>query len=120
MRWQFDGAVQEAHLSLAPEGLGAIDLHVQVEEGAVRLHLSAAEITTRDLLSEGLPRLRERLGDSGLSLGQASVATHHDGQRGAQHPFARPGGDGASSELAGDVVAAPVVRRGQGLLDHYA
>lgn len=120
MRWQFDGAVQEARLSLAPEGLGAIDLHVQVEEGAVRLHLSAAEITTRELLSEGLPRLRERLGDSGLSLGQASVATHHDGQRGAQHPFARTGGDGASSESVGDIVAAPVVRRGQGLLDHYA
>ena len=117
LRWQFDGTVQEAHLSLAPDGLGAIDLHVQVEEGAVRLHLSAAEGITRELLSEGLPRLRERLGDSGLSLGQTSVTTSQDGQRGAQTPSARPGGARTSGQ---GEVTAPVVRRGQGLLDHYA
>lgn len=119
LRWQFDGAVQEAHLSLAPEGLGAIELHVQVEEGSVRLHLGASEAPTRELLSEHLPRLRERLGDSGLALGQASVSTPQDPRQGTATPYARQSGD-KESMREGIPEPAPVIRRGQGLLDHYA
>lgn len=119
VRWQSEGGLQEARLSLAPEGLGAIEMHVQVDEGAVRLHVEAVDARTRDLLSEGLPRLRERLGDSGLSLGQASVSTPQDQQRGGGTAFARSGSARASTrEVEG--VAAPTIRRGQGLLDHYA
>lgn len=117
--WQLGQDVQEARIELAPQDLGAIDLQVRVQDGRVQVHIGAAQQATRDLLSEALPRLRELLGDSGLSLSQASVFSQDAQSRG--HPAwparsGREAGELATSELP----AALTPPRLRGLLDHYA
>lgn len=116
--WQLGQEVQEARIALAPDDLGAIDLQVRVQDGRVNVHMGAAQPATRELLSEALPRLRELLGESGLSLSQASVFSQDAQSRG--HPaWSRPRGP----DRADQVQEAPspiTVTRSRGLLDHYA
>ena len=117
IHWQLGAGVQEARIELAPEGLGPLELRVQVEAGQVQLHIGAAHAVTRELLNEALPRLRELLGDSGLSLGQASVSSQQERPSPpipTRHvlPFAEP--------EAAEVRITPVRRLSRGLLDHYA
>lgn len=116
--WQLGQEVQEARIALAPDDLGAIDLQVRVQEGRVQVHMGAAQPATRELLSEALPRLRELLGESGLSLSQASVFSQDAQSRG--HPvWSRSRGP----DRADQVQEAPspiTATRSRGLLDHYA
>lgn len=119
--WQLGQEVQEARIALAPDDLGAIDVQVRVQEGRVQVHMAAAQPATRELLSEALPRLRELLGDSGLSLSQASVFNQDAQSRGHSSPFWR--GETAAGEPERDRAEAPAVlapRRTRGLFDHYA
>jgi flagellar hook-length control protein FliK len=117
--WQLGQDVQEARIELAPQDLGAIDLQVRVQDGRVQVHIGAAQQATRDLLSEALPRLRELLGDSGLSLSQASVFSQDAQSRGHQAWPVR-GGREAGELAASELPVALTPPRARGLLDHYA
>lgn len=118
IHWQLDSGLQEARIELAPEGLGALELHVQVEDGQVQLHIGAAHAATRELLGEALPRLRELLGDSGLSLGQATVSSQQQRPNPSQPLWKSASTDDADSAL--ETPAIKPLRRSRGLFDHYA
>jgi len=117
IHWQLGAGVQEARIELAPEGLGPLELRVQVEAGQVQLHIGAAHAATRELLGEALPRLRELLGDSGLSLGQASVSSQQE--RTPPPMPLRTASSTAPPEPEEPPIRMPL-RRARGLLDHYA
>ncbi|MDP3858028.1 MAG: flagellar hook-length control protein FliK [Stagnimonas sp.] len=119
IRWQLGDGVQEARIELAPAGLGALELRVQVEAGQVQLHIGAAQAATRELLNEALPRLRELLGDSGLSLGQTSVFDQQERTPARSAPGWPGRASSAFVEDDGPLAWTPV-RAGRGLFDHYA
>ncbi len=116
-----DQHVGEAHIRLNPPELGAVDIKISLVDDKTFVQLTAANSAARDELTQSLPRLRELLSASGLSLGGASVHHGSAGQNGggpaprvvvpAYTPFA-----GANDEFE----PRPAAVRATGRIDLFA
>ena len=89
--------LQSAQIRLTPADLGPVRVHVSVDEGSTNVSFHVQHTLTREALEQALPRLREMLSDSGLSLGQASV-----NDSGVSTGNQDQGSAGGSSTRAGD------------------
>lgn len=127
VQWMAERGGGEVTLRVAPEGLGPVEIRLQLDGDRVDLGLQAAQAETRQALQDALPKLREMLSQSGLQLGHADVGQRQssgaspngDGRDGARS-F---GGDARGTNAADDTATPIVVRsppRGNGLLDLYA
>lgn len=65
---------QQGSLTLTPEHLGPVEVQISVNRETANVWFSAPHADTRAALSDAMPRLRELLGASGLSLGQSGVS----------------------------------------------
>jgi flagellar hook-length control protein FliK len=74
-----DQHMSEARIKLNPPELGAVDIKISLVDDKTFVQLTAGNSAARDELTQSLPRLRELLSASGLSLGGASV---HGGSAG--------------------------------------
>ena len=112
-------ASPEAEIRVTPPELGPIHARVSVDNGVASVTLSAPSPETRDALEAALTTLRERLAESGLALGGASVS-------GERAPRDAPGDErlarAADANAADPLPPAPAVRRLriEGLVDLYA
>ena len=77
-----DQNLGEAHIKLNPPELGAVDIKISFVDDKTFVQLTAGSSAARDELTQSLPRLRELLSASGLSLGGASVHGGSGGQGG--------------------------------------
>ena len=77
-----DQNVGEAHIKLNPPELGAVDIKISLVDDKTFVQITAGTSAARDELTQSLPRLRELLSASGLSLGGASVHGGSGGQGG--------------------------------------
>jgi flagellar hook-length control protein FliK len=114
--WQVKSDVQSARVQLTPEGMGPVDVRIDVDGKQVSVNFTAAHVETRQALEQSVPQLRAMLAGSGLTLGQTSVQQH------ARQDSPAPGSssaqrDGAHSSDAA-VVSTVLARRG--LVDEYA
>ncbi len=111
---------QEGSLSLTPEHLGPLEVRISVSQDSTSIWFGAQHADTRAALTDALPRLREMLAASGLSLGHAGVSHEMPRQdaRRADVPFAGAGSEAGPVEA---VPAAPLARRvSSALLDTWA
>jgi flagellar hook-length control protein FliK len=83
VQWLVDQHVGEARIKLNPPELGAVEVKISLVEDKTFVHLTAATSSARDELAQSLPRLRELLSSSGLSLGGATVQGGQTGHGGA-------------------------------------
>ncbi len=120
--WMVEHQVSRAELRLHPAHLGPIEVSVTVNNDEVSVSFQASHPATREALESSLPRLRELLGDSGLSLGQASVSQQFaGGQRTPERALAPQHGGGSSFDERSTQIEAPITTRVRmGLLDAYA
>jgi flagellar hook-length control protein FliK len=120
IQWRLADGVQEARIEVHPPALGPIEVQLQLDDGSLKVHLSASHAETRALLQGELPRLREVLQQSGLTLAEAAVG--RDPGRSPPPPpprSARRGETGVSeSGEVGDTSSTWLRRRG--LIDDYA
>ncbi|MGI9205862.1 MAG: flagellar hook-length control protein FliK [Woeseiaceae bacterium] len=72
--WMTTRNIQNAEIRLNPAELGPIRVQVSVQDDAAQLTFTAQHAQTRDALEIAMPRLREMLGENGLSLGGATVS----------------------------------------------
>ena len=114
-----DRGEQVASLRLSPENLGPVEVRIAVREGETSVWFAAAHADTRAALEQSLPRLREMLGASGLSLADASVfsQTPRDPQRGFTSAALARAAQESGADPAGGIVMQ--VSR-PGLVDLYA
>lgn len=119
LTWLVDRGDQVASLRLSPENLGPLEVRIAVREGETSIWFGAANADTRAALEQSLPRLKEMLGASGLSLANAGVFSHtpRDPQRGFTAAALARASQESGTEVAGEV-AMQVSRRG--LVDLYA
>jgi len=95
--WMTTRNIQNAEIRLNPAELGPIRVQVTVQDDAAQLTFTAQHALTRDALEVAMPRLREMLGENGLSLGGATVSdgdgsdVHKDSQ--AQESSASESGE---------------------------
>jgi Flagellar hook-length control protein FliK len=72
------------HLLLAVPGLGSVRVHLSVSDHAVSARLVVQEETTQQLLESQVGLLRDRLIESGMTLGRFSVTRDDGGSAGQQ------------------------------------
>lgn len=82
-----------AELELHPRSLGRIDVQIDFVNGQLEGHFQAHNALTRELLQEGLPRLREWLQQTGTQVANLEVNNGNAGQGGEKPtphmPFGR-------------------------------
>lgn len=116
--WLAGQGSSSAELVLTPPHLGRIEISIQIGADLSTAQFVSASPQVREALEQAMPRLREMLAESGISLGQANVSSDQPsgerGQDGERHGRGRD----ASGETDGVIV--PPVRRGVGLVDLFA
>ena len=117
--------LKSAEIRLTPAELGPVRVQVSVEDGAANVTFHAQHAVTREALEQALPRLREMLAESGLTLGQADVSEHgvSQGNRDSDSDSATPGPAGDDIANLADGAETLEVRTGvatNGLVDTFA
>ncbi|MFD0668463.1 flagellar hook-length control protein FliK [Ramlibacter sp. MAHUQ-53] len=108
----------QVRLMLRPEKLGEVEIDLKMRAGQVDAAFQASNPVTRDLLNEGLPRLREVLSQAGMEIADLNVGTGK-GQHAGGNPTPRqspgPAAPGAPAEAQAPdtaaLAAAPAARR---------
>lgn len=72
----------KVEMALRPLDLGNIDIELAMKNGGLEASFSASEARTRDLISEGLPRLKEVLAELGMDVASVNVNVRQNGQHG--------------------------------------
>lgn len=111
----------EGSLTLTPEHLGPLEVRISIQQNTANVWFGAQHADTRAALTEAMPRLREMLAESGLSLGHAGVS-HEAPREQTAHAGAVAHRSGADGEAALPAESpSPGVRRAVSrLLDLYA
>lgn len=108
------GKEQSATLTLNPPDLGPLQIVLSVSNDQASVAFSANQLEVRQALENALPRLREMLSESGLSLEQATVdaGASNQGQPGESRQSGRAGSALAGRDAEPDENAAnePVAR----------
>ena len=117
--------LKSAEIRLTPAELGPVRVQVSVEDGAANVTFHAQHAVTREALEQALPRLREMLAESGLTLGQADVSEHgvSQGNRDSDSDSATPGPAADDIANLADGAETLEVRTGvatNGLVDTFA
>lgn len=111
-----------AEIRLTPAELGPLRIQVSVDDGAANVTFQAQHAVTREAIEQALPRLRELLAESGLSLGQASVGEQGvaEGKRDERStsPDAVPG-EALEGEEPGESAGPQRVVKSDSLVDTF-
>lgn len=70
------------NLKLRPESLGSIEIEMRMNAGQLNAQFTAQQSLTRDLLSDGINRLRDTLAQMGMNVAQMNVNGGRSQQRG--------------------------------------
>lgn len=91
IRWLGQAGIKHAEISLNPAELGSIEIKIISVDDQATVKFITASNTTREIIENSLPRLREMLASFGLDLGDTSVAqekstNQHDARQGQNIP----------------------------------
>lgn len=92
-------------LTLKPQDLGNIDIKLNMKDGNLEASFNASKAMTRDLIVDGLPRLKETLAQSGMEVAQLNVNVGQHGQHGGK---STPERQKASTSVSGVSKNSPV------------
>ena len=71
--WMVGQQHQGVELHLNPPSLGPLEIRLSMNDGQANLSFSTQHLPVKEAIDSATPRLREMLGDSGISLGSVSV-----------------------------------------------
>jgi flagellar hook-length control protein FliK len=117
-----------AEIHVNPPDLGPLSVTVNVNNNTASATFVAAHAATREAITDAMPRLKDMLAESGISLGQVTVSAESFSQGGSgagQANFtARDSGTGSigQASAAAATLVSPVTsaRTAQGLVDTFA
>jgi flagellar hook-length control protein FliK len=82
LRGRADGSYR-MRLELKPPELGRVELHVELRDGVLSVHMRAEQAHAAEVLHQELGRLREQLANEGVQTGELTVdGRATPGQRG--------------------------------------
>jgi len=97
--WMVAGKEQSASLTLNPPDMGPMQVVLSVTNDQASVTFTAAQPEVRAALENAMPKLREMMSESGISLGQTSVNEGSADQRQAGAESQRQGGGGAHGRV---------------------
>jgi flagellar hook-length control protein FliK len=123
--WMASKNQQVAQLHLNPPELGPLDITLTLRHDQASAQFVSGHAQVRDAIEAAMPRLREMLADSGITLGNANVSA--DAFRGQAQPQAQQDARGYAvppvmpAADAGVVTGgSQVLRQSRGLVDTFA
>ena len=127
--WLANQQQQVAQINVTPPQLGPIEIRLNLASDQASAIFVSPHAAVRDAIEAALPRLREMLAESGLTLGNVDVSAHSSGHpqqgqaQGGDHPrsLAPTFADAHRGEAVLRIGALPgATRGGQGLVDIFA
>ena len=121
LQWMAGQKISHARIQVTPHGLGPVEVRLQLDGDRISAEFFSAHVDTRQALEQGLPRLRDLLGEHGFHLAHADVGAQSGGDDRGGDPRAAAPADGAGNEPGtGAAVTSVVSYGGSRLLDAYA
>ncbi|MCD9008154.1 flagellar hook-length control protein FliK [Luteimonas sp. XNQY3] len=123
IEWMAGQKIGHARIRVTPNDLGPVEVRLHMDGDRIRAEFVAPQAETRQALEQGLPRLRDLLGEHGFQLAHAGVGNGHagGGEAGAGNPSPDEGPAGsAQGGPETGMSSPPTVQRTLGLLDAYA
>ncbi|MBU3709145.1 MAG: flagellar hook-length control protein FliK [Burkholderiaceae bacterium] len=98
----------KVEMALRPKDLGNIDIELHMRRGELQASFSASQLGTRDLIAEGLPKLREVLAQLGMEVASVDVNVRQESQHGGNPTPGKqsPGVAGVGSRRPVDATSA--------------
>ena len=122
--WMAGAGEQTAELTLNPPDLGPMRIVLAVSDDKASIAFTSAQPEVRQALEAAMPRLRDMLGETGLSLGDATVSAGTPGDRPPDERRTPARSAIASASASGDgaspAAATPLRRAAPGLVDTFA
>jgi len=125
MVWMAGQGHQVAELHLNPPDLGPMTIALTLDNDQASARFTSPHAAVREAIETAMPRLREMLADSGITLGNASVGADNLRQQPQQEPRQEPRAHAARFDAvaANSVVMSggtPLLRLARGAVDTYA
>lgn len=121
LEWMADQKIGHARIRVTPHDLGPVEVRLHMDGDRIRAEFVSAQAETRQALEQGLPRLRDLLGESGFQLAHAGVGSGQTGRDGAPSSAAtQGGGEAPDGDVPAQAIAPARHRAVAGLLDAYA
>ncbi|VAW94073.1 hypothetical protein MNBD_GAMMA22-2132 [hydrothermal vent metagenome] len=76
VHWMVNNNIQQADIKLNPPELGMLDIRISVNNDNATVTFVAPNSAVRDALESAMPRLRDMLQESGISLADVNVSEH--------------------------------------------
>ena len=95
---QIAKGVWQVELDIHPKSLGRIEIHLEMRGGELEAHFNASKALTRELLQDGMPRLKEELREHGIETAYLGLGS---GKQGANDGNSTPFGSGDDEEDLG-------------------
>jgi len=91
-------------MDLHPKSLGRVEVQLEMKNGELEARFIAANATTRDLINEGMPRLREALQEHGTETASMDLGSANQGAGDGKSTGSEQGPEGSNDRLsaAGD------------------
>ena len=90
----------KVELALKPHDLGSIDIQLSMKQGSLEASFNASQSQTRDLIIDGLPKLKEVLAQLGMEVASMNVNVRQNGQNGGNPTPGRQSSSGTASVAA--------------------
>ncbi len=119
--WMVDQKHQVAQLHLNPPDLGPLKISISLDQNQASAQFFSAHASVREALEVAMPRLREMLADSGITLGNASVGAEAFREPTQQPPRAHVTQPGVFAADSGTISSGErLLRPMLGLVDTFA
>lgn len=104
-------------MDLHPKTLGRIEVQLEMKNGEIEARFLTANAATRDLINEGMPRLREAFQEHGTETAYVDVGTANQGFSDGKSTASEDADKGASDRLtaASDDIDGATENRHAGL-----
>ena len=79
---QIARGVWQVELDIHPKSLGRIEIHLEMRGGELEAHFNASKALTRELLQDGMPRLKEELREHGIETAYLGLGSGKQGTNG--------------------------------------
>ena len=119
--WMASQKLQVAELRLNPADLGPLKITITLDQNQASAQFVSAHASVREAIESAMPRLREMLADSGITLGQASVGKETFHEQAQQQSGAHAAPAFATATNIGNVTTGErLLLHARGLVDTFA
>jgi flagellar hook-length control protein FliK len=93
----------QVEMDLHPKSLGRIEVQLEMKNGELEARFISANATTRDLINEGMPRLREALQEHGTETASMDLGSANQGAADGKSTGSGNDAEGSNDRLSADV-----------------